>query len=74
VVPATPRVRGIVVPKLLQLSAMPDKAREPASGGGLEASAGAADPHKLKHFDRLHEPFDRHRTERGDLNETLGKT
>jgi hypothetical protein len=56
------------IPELLQLSVAPNKAREPASRGGLEAGAGSAGPHELEHFDRLDKTPYRHWPERGDLD------
>ena len=59
--------------ELLQLRVPADEAREPPPRRGLEAGAGGAGPHQLEHLDRLAEPLDRHRAERGDLDEALGQ-
>src|SRR5712692_8003611 len=57
--------------KLLQLRVPADEAREPPPRRGLETGAGGAGADQLEHLNRLAEPLDRHRTERGDLDETL---
>jgi hypothetical protein len=59
--------------ELLQLRVPADEAREPPPRRGLETGAGGAGPHQLEHLDRLAEPLDRHRAERGDLDEALGQ-
>jgi hypothetical protein len=56
---------------LLQFSAAPDKAREPASRSGLEAGAGGTDTYQLKCLDRFTKSLDRHRAERVDLNKAI---
>jgi hypothetical protein len=48
-------------PELLQLRVPADEAREPPPRCGLEAGAGGAGPHQLKHLHRLAQPLDRHR-------------
>ena len=55
------------VAELLQLRRPTDEAREPAPCRGLEAGARGASADQLEHLDRLAEPLDRHRPERGDL-------
>ena len=44
---------------------------EPAGGGRLEAFARGPAPDQLEDLDGLSEPFDRHRTQRRDLDEPL---
>jgi hypothetical protein len=58
---------------LLHFSATADEAHETSFRRGLEAGAGGACPHQLEDLDRRVETLDRHGTERGDFNETLGK-
>jgi hypothetical protein len=70
-VPPAGPVEG--APKLLQLHGAADEAREPPPRCGLEPSAGSAGPHELEYLDRLTEPLDRYRAERGDLDEALGQ-
>jgi hypothetical protein len=61
------------VAELLQLRGPADEAREPPLRRGLEAGAGGVGAHELEHLDRLGEPLDRHRAERGDLDEAFGQ-
>ena len=70
-VPLAGPVEG--VPELLQLRGPADEAGEPPPRRGLEARAGGAGPHQLEHLDGLAKPLDRHRAERGDLDEALGQ-
>jgi hypothetical protein len=61
------------VSEVLKLRVPADEAREPPARRGLEAGAGGAGPHQLEHLDRLCDPLDRHRAERGDLDEAFTK-
>jgi hypothetical protein len=54
------------------ISALRPQAREPPPRRGLEAGPGGAG-RQLEHLDRLAEALDRHRAERGDLDEALGQ-
>src|SRR4029453_15473107 len=57
----------------LNLPVPADEAPGPSARRGLEAGAGGAGSHQLEHLDRLCEPLDRHRAERGDLDEALAE-
>src|SRR4030095_1588730 len=61
------------VSEVLKLRVPADEAREPSARRGREAGAGGAGSHQLEHLDRLCEPLDRHRAERGDLDEALAE-
>ena len=70
---AVPLARPVEsVAEILQLRAPADEAGEPPPRRGLEAGATGAGSYQLEHLDRLAEPLDRHRAERGDLDEALG--
>src|SRR5215475_8179946 len=67
---ATPPTRPIEgVPELLKLRVPADEACEAPACRYLEAGAGGAGSHQLEYLDWVSEPFDRNRTERGDLDE-----
>src|SRR5213593_4591869 len=71
---AAPQTRPIEsVSELLKLRVPADEAREPPARRSLEAGTGGAGPGQLEHLDRLGEPLDRHRAERGDLDEALAE-
>ena len=71
---AVPQARPVEgAAQLLQLRVPADEAREPPPRRRLQAGAGGPGPHQLEHLDRLAEPLDRHRAERGDLDEALGQ-
>ena len=69
--PATDLVPGAA--ELIHLSVTTDEARQPPPRRGFEAAAGRARSRQLEHLDRLADPLDRDRPERGDMHHALGQ-
>src|SRR4029453_15881113 len=69
--PPTRPIEG--VSELLKLRVSADEACEAPACRDLKAGAGGAGPRQLEHLDRLGESLDRHRAERGDLDEALAE-
>jgi hypothetical protein len=69
-VPQPSQVEGVA--ELLELCVPADKAREAPPRRSFQAGAGTR-PNQFEHVHRLAESLDRHRAQRGDLDEPLGQ-